>query len=125
MKEFNLFESLIAFAVTVLAGIMLGIDPIAVIALAYTFYFSSVLATDIIAHIKEKKLPSIYEGIGDIFIFATVVLALARFKYQNIIFSYIALGCIIVDCVMIYVQSRVDGKSSEEAFKDIKEELKK
>ena len=125
MKEFNLFESLIAFAVTVLAGIMLGIDPMAVIALAYTFYFSSVLATDIIAHIKEKRLPSIYEGIGDILVFVTVILALARFKYQNIIFSYIALGCIIVDCILIYVQSRVDGKPSEEALKDVKDELKK
>ncbi len=119
MKNFNLFESIAAFVVTVLAGVILGINPTTVVALAYTFYFSSVLATDIIAHIKEKKLPSIYEGIGDVFIFAAIVLALASFKYQNIVLGYVGLGCVIVDCILIYVQARVDGKSGEEAIKEV------
>ena len=125
MKNFNLFESIAAFVVTVLAGVILGINPTTVVALAYTFYFSSVLATDIIAHIKEKKLPSIYEGIGDVFIFAAIVLALASFKYQNIVLGYVALGCVIADCILIYVQARVDGKSGEEAIKEVEKEIKK
>ena len=45
-------------------------------------------------------------------------------RNQKIAFTIAAVAFIIVDCVLIYVQGRVDGKSPAEALEDIKEEIK-
>ena len=124
MKYFNVIETLAAFFITLAAGAIAGIAPVMSAIVAFVFYFSCELASDIIGHIKDKKLPSIYEGIGDICLFAAIVLVMIGLRNQKIAFTIAAVAFIIVDCVLIYVQGRVDGKSPAEALEDIKEEIK-
>ena len=44
-------------------------------------------------------------------------------RYQNVVFTFIALAFIIIDCILIYVQGRIDGKNSTEALEDVKKEI--
>ena len=125
MKNFNALEMCIAFIVVLISGIIAGVSPAIAASVAFVYFFSYALVTDISNHIREKKLPSLYEGLGDVCLLFTIVCDMIGFKHQNIVFNLIALAFIIADCVLIYVQGRVDGKSSEEALKDVKDELKK
>ena len=124
MKYLNAVETLVAFFITLAAGAIAGIEPIMSASIAFVFYFSCELASDIIGHIKDKKLPNIYEGIGDVCLFAAIVFVMVGLRNQKIAFTIASLAFIIVDCVLIYVQGRVDGKSPAEALEDIKEEIK-
>lgn len=125
MKNFNFWESLIAFAITILAGIILGVTPVLVAALAFTYFFSSFLAVDIFHHIKERKWPSIYEGIGDVFAFAAIVFNLACLKSSNVYCGYAAVACLAVDAVLIFIQNKLAGKSTKESVKSVKGEFVK
>lgn len=125
MKNFNALEMCIAFIVVLISGIIAGVSPAMVASVAFVYFFSYALVTDISNHIREKKLPSLYEGLGDVCLLFTIICDMIGFKHQNIVFNLIALAFIIADCVLIYVQGRVEGKSSKEALKDVKDELKK
>lgn len=124
MKNFNVVEMLVAFFITLVSGIVAGIAPIIAASIAFVFYFSCALATDIIGHIRDKKLPSICEGIGDVCLFAAIIFVMVSLKRQNVLFTFIAAGFILIDCVLIYVQGRIDGKSSTEALEGTKKETK-
>lgn len=124
MKNFNALEMCIAFFITLIAGVVIGIAPSVAASVAFVYFFSCALASDIIGHVKARKLPGLYEGLGDICLFLTIVLAMIGLKYQNIAFNLAALAFIIIDCVLVYVQGRVDGKTPAEALEDIKEEIK-
>ena len=123
MKNFNVVEMLVAFFITLVAGIVAGVAPVIAASIAFVFYFSCALATDIIGHIRDKKLPGICEGIGDICLFAAIIFVMISLKCQNALFTFIATGLVIVDCVLIYVQGRIDGKNSTEALEDVKKEI--
>ena len=125
MKNFNTLEMCIAFFITLVAGVIAGISPSVAASVAFVYFFSYALVTDISNHIREKKLPSLYEGLGDVCLLFTIICDMIGFKHQNIVFNLIALAFIIADCVLIYVQGRVEGKSSKEALKGVKDELKK
>ena len=49
---------------------------------------------------------------------------MAGFKCQNIAFNIASLAFILVDCILIYVQARVDKKASAEALEEPKKETK-
>ena len=124
MKNFNGLEMFIAFFITLVAGTIAGITPSAAASVAFVYFFSCALASDIIGHIKSRKLPSLYEGLGDVCLFLTIVFAMAGFKCQNIAFNIASLAFILVDCILIYVQARVDKKASAEALEEPKKETK-
>ena len=124
MKNFNTLEMCIAFFITLVAGVIAGISPSVAASVAFVYFFSCALASDIIGHVKSRKLPSLYEGLGDVCLFLTIVLSMIGLKHQNIAFNLAALAFIVIDCVLIYVQGRVDGKSSAEALEEVKDEVK-
>lgn len=124
MKNFNVLEMCIAFVVVLISGIIAGVSPAIAASVAFVYFFSYALVTDISNHIREKKLPSLYEGLGDVCLLFTIICDMIGFKHQNIVFNLIALAFIIADCVLIYVQGRVEGKTSAEALEKIKEEIK-
>ena len=124
MKNFNTLEMCIAFFVVLISGIIAGVAPVVAASVAFVYFFSCELVTDISNHIREKKLPSLYEGLGDICLFLTIVFDMIGLRYQNVVFTFIALAFIIIDCVLIYVQGRIDGKNSTEALEDVKKEIK-
>ena len=124
MKNFNTLEMCIAFFITLVAGVIAGISPGVAASVAFVYFFSCALASDIIGHVKSRKLPSLYEGLGDVCLFLTIVLSMIGLKPQNIAFNLAALEVMIIDCVLIYVQGRVDGKSSGEALGGVKDEVK-
>ena len=123
MKNFNTLEMCIAFFITLVAGVIAGISPGVAASVAFVYFFSCALASDIIGHVKSRKLPSLYEGLGDVCLFLTIVLSMIGLKRQNIAFNLAALAFIIIDCVLIYVQGRIDGKNSTEALEDVKKEI--
>ena len=124
MKNFNTLEMCIAFFVVLISGIIAGVAPVVGASVAFVYFFSCELVTDISNHIREKKLPSLYEGLGDVCLFLTIVLSMIGLKHQNIAFNLAALAFIVIDCVLIYVQGRVDGKTSAEALEEVKDEVK-
>lgn len=124
MKYLNVVESLLALFITLAAGAIAGVEPSMAVSIVLVFYLSCELASDIISHVKDKKLPSIYEGIGDICVFAAIILTMFGLRNQKIAFTIAALALIIVNCVLIFVQGRADGKTSAEALEDVKEEIK-
>ena len=124
MKNFNTWEMYIAFFITLVAGVIAGISPGVAASVAFVYFFSCALASDIIGHVKSRKLPSLYEGLGDVCLFLTIVFDMIGLRYQNVVFTFIALAFIIIDCVLIYVQGRIDGKNSTEALEDVKKEIK-
>lgn len=123
MKNFNALEMCIAFFITLIAGVVIGIAPSVAASVAFVYFFSCALASDIIGHVKARKLPRLYEGLGDICLFLTIVLSMIGLKYQNIAFNLAALAFIIIDCVLVYVQGRVDGKTPTEALEGVKDEI--
>ena len=124
MKNFNTLEMCIAFVVVLISGIIAGVAPAVAASVAFVYFFSYELVTDISNHIREKKLPSLYEGLGDVCLFLTIVFAMLGLRYLNVMFTFIALAFIITDCVLMYVQGRVDGKTPAEALEEVKEEIK-
>lgn len=124
MKNFNTLEMCIAFVVVLISGIIAGVAPAVAASVAFVYFFSCELVTDISNHIREKKLPSLYEGLGDVCLFLTIVFTMVGLRYLNVMFTFIALAFIIIDCVLMYVQGRVDGKTPAEALEEVKEEIK-
>ena len=124
MKNFNTLEMCIAFFITLVPGVIAGILPGVAASVAFVYFFSCALASDIIGHVRSKKLPSLYEGLGDVCLFLTIVFAMIGLKRQNIAFNLAALAFFVIDCVLISVQGRVDGKSSTEALKKVKKKVK-
>ena len=124
MKNFNTLEMCIAFFITLVAGVIAGVSPGVAASVAFVYFFSCALASDIIGHVRSKKLPSLYEGLGVVCLFLTIVLSMIGLKRQNIAFNLAALAFIVIDCVLIYVQGRVDGKTSAEALEEVKDEVK-
>ena len=124
MKNFNTLEMCIAFFVVLISGIIAGVAPVVAASVAFVYFFSCELVTDISNHIREKKLPSLYEGLGDVCLFLTIVFDMIGLRYQNVVFTFIALAFIIIDCILIYVQGRVDGRTPTESLEKVKEEIK-
>ena len=107
MKNFNTLEMCIAFFITLVAGIIAGIAPDIAASVAFVYFFSCALVSDIIGHVKSRKLPSPYKGLGDICLFFAITFAMIGFKCQNFVFNIASLAFIFTDCILMYVQVKV------------------
>ena len=101
MKNFNTLEMCIAFFITLVAGVVAGVSPSVAASVAFVYFFSCALASDIIGHVKSRKLPSLYEGLGDVCLFLTIVLSMSGLRRQNIAFNLAALAFIVIDYISI------------------------